>query len=312
MDTRRTTFIATIVVIALLAVGIGYAYTAITANNGNDADNEYVKLSQSGTGSYKFTDADERIYYDTVNISAERGQTSNNYTYFLSDDSATFKVGDDNYQLVKVGDSFDLDASEVNNATNAALPITFATTGINVSGDWKVLMKVDIPNSEETSTTTVWKIFSAGETSSSWDDTSFSMSSYLDGTTVKYRSVSITIYYGYLATVHATGTAEPAENPFESASIKFTATVDKENNAEVSYNIVATAEQGIALSVTPTGKVGEGVVVTVTLETQGKTFATVSINGGAPEQVTTGTTYEYTVKSTDVSGGNITLAFTTA
>ncbi len=67
MDTRRTTLIATIIVIALLAVGIGYAYTAYTENSDNTSDVAYLKLTQSGTNAYNFTKGVDPIKFDTYN-----------------------------------------------------------------------------------------------------------------------------------------------------------------------------------------------------------------------------------------------------
>ncbi|AMK13553.1 hypothetical protein AUP07_0499 [methanogenic archaeon mixed culture ISO4-G1] len=48
MDTRKMTLFATIAAIALLAVGIGYAYMASTSNTGNTVNSEYLLISQNG------------------------------------------------------------------------------------------------------------------------------------------------------------------------------------------------------------------------------------------------------------------------
>ena len=58
MDTRKVTLFATIAVIALVAVGIGYAYTATTVNSGNNVSTEYITLVQGGTGAYQFASGD--------------------------------------------------------------------------------------------------------------------------------------------------------------------------------------------------------------------------------------------------------------
>ena len=67
MDTRRTTLIATIIVIALLAVGIGYAYTAYTENSGNTSNVAYLKLTQTGDTGYTFADGTTPVQFDTFN-----------------------------------------------------------------------------------------------------------------------------------------------------------------------------------------------------------------------------------------------------
>lgn len=67
MDTRKTTLIATIVVIALLAVGIGYAYTAYTENSNNTSNVAYLKLTQTGPTGYTFADGATPIQFSTYN-----------------------------------------------------------------------------------------------------------------------------------------------------------------------------------------------------------------------------------------------------
>lgn len=61
MDTRKITLIASIAAIALVAVGVGFAYSATTLNENNTASTEYVTLTQTN---YKFGDAD--LKYDTL------------------------------------------------------------------------------------------------------------------------------------------------------------------------------------------------------------------------------------------------------
>lgn len=70
MDTRKVTLVATIVVIALLAVGIGYAYTASTQNSDNDVGSEYLTIVPTSNGSTQIYSGsfDKAIAYDTVKI----------------------------------------------------------------------------------------------------------------------------------------------------------------------------------------------------------------------------------------------------
>ncbi|MBR6214529.1 MAG: hypothetical protein IKN41_00635 [Candidatus Methanomethylophilaceae archaeon] len=67
MDTRKTTLIATIAVIALLAVGIGFAYTAYTENSNNTSNVAYLKLTQTGPTGYTFSNGTTPIQFDTFN-----------------------------------------------------------------------------------------------------------------------------------------------------------------------------------------------------------------------------------------------------
>ncbi len=78
MDSRKMTLIATVAVIAMIAVGIGFAYTAFTQNSGNTTDNAYVKVTQADvqnvSSAYKFAD-NKIVEFDTFNMDAT-------HTYF--------------------------------------------------------------------------------------------------------------------------------------------------------------------------------------------------------------------------------------
>ena len=80
MDTRKITLIATIAVIALVAVGVGYAYTATTQNTANNASSNYIVLSQN-----VYSWGTQQLYYDTINTAAVDGGT----TYILTQSNDT-------------------------------------------------------------------------------------------------------------------------------------------------------------------------------------------------------------------------------
>ena len=71
MDTRKVTLLATITAIALVAIGIGYAYTATTENSSNNATDEFVVLSQTN---YTYSTS-TNLYFDTVNYKDETVKT---------------------------------------------------------------------------------------------------------------------------------------------------------------------------------------------------------------------------------------------
>jgi predicted lipoprotein with Yx(FWY)xxD motif len=80
----RTKIIAAVAVIMMCAaglVGAGYAYTASTVNEGNNASSEYLVLSQDGAGAYTFVN-EQAVYYDTVNRSVA-GVVTTTYELFL-------------------------------------------------------------------------------------------------------------------------------------------------------------------------------------------------------------------------------------
>lgn len=79
--------IAAIAVIALVAVGIGFAYTAYTANNGNNTDVSFLSITQVG-GDHPYTfSPDTKIKYDTYN------EVDQNRIYFHSPSAVTVTVG---------------------------------------------------------------------------------------------------------------------------------------------------------------------------------------------------------------------------
>lgn len=89
MDSRKVTLVATIAVIALVAVGVGYAYTAATQNTGNVVNPEYGVLTPSGY-SAAFS---KNIVWDTLNTSNEATGTS--YTLNTTDNTITQANVDD-------------------------------------------------------------------------------------------------------------------------------------------------------------------------------------------------------------------------
>lgn len=67
--------IAAIAVILMAAIGIGYAYTATTANTGNTANAEYLIISQSDGTDAKYSAAfTEDLEYDTVTVLTDKGE----------------------------------------------------------------------------------------------------------------------------------------------------------------------------------------------------------------------------------------------
>lgn len=69
MDSRTITLIASIAVIGLVAIGAGYAYTALSINDGNNAAAQYVTLTQD---SYTFT-TNPNSYFDSCTDSTNTG-----------------------------------------------------------------------------------------------------------------------------------------------------------------------------------------------------------------------------------------------
>lgn len=213
MDTRKITLIATIAVIALIAVGVGYAYTASTQNSTNSASGEYVTLTQAQTagaadGSYKFANG-AKVYFDTVNTATET-------TYSLSGikDTTTFA----GYTVVQVGNPFDLVATQKNGAW-PALTVKMSTTNFTALDGWNFFVKVTT-NGNDT------KYISTGD--NTWNDVVFKI---VKDTGEAYKRATVTVYFGYPNGIVPTTVPGGAEATILSgASIKFTAYNELINN----------------------------------------------------------------------------------
>ena len=116
MDTRKVTLIATIAVIALLAVGIGYAYTASTSNTGNDVDAEYIQI---------------KLYAENGTTPAYTGTTTNvQFNTKTTETSNVVSVNygvDNNTQLTNVK-KISLQAFNKNNAAKNVQTLTMTSS----------------------------------------------------------------------------------------------------------------------------------------------------------------------------------------
>ncbi|AMK13545.1 hypothetical protein AUP07_0491 [methanogenic archaeon mixed culture ISO4-G1] len=82
---------ATCVAFMMMFAGVGYAYTAISVNDGNNASANYVTITQEGSdiGAYTFGDAE--IRYDLIS-------TRYVETWYRLLDSVDIQVGSDLYK----------------------------------------------------------------------------------------------------------------------------------------------------------------------------------------------------------------------
>lgn len=78
MNDRLITIIATISAIALVAIGVGYAYTAMTTNTGNTVTSEYLLVVPSdGTDSAYSGTFNGSVAFDTRTVLTDKGQGQN-------------------------------------------------------------------------------------------------------------------------------------------------------------------------------------------------------------------------------------------
>ncbi len=189
MDTRRTTLIATIVLIALLAVGIGYAYTAYTENAGNNTDISYVTLTQTGTTGYTFAE-DVDVEMDTYSEEIESVEK----IYYRLNESQNLKNGSDTYTLKTLG-SIKLHAAITGGDSHPDLKISVAgSTNFDASENWFYIIGSEPDTDNKIK---IYAIKDDDKTKSSWTagpdawTMAYSGSAYVDET--------INVYYGYNA-----------------------------------------------------------------------------------------------------------------
>lgn len=291
MDTRKVTLVATIAIIALLAIGIGYAYTATTSNSGNNASPEYITLVQGETGAYTFAPTDaqgknQHVYWDSADA---RVGTSPNYTYTMtytltqSLENLTYAPLKD-YKIVKIGNEFSLIPSITiqNGTTNANLasPLTgtidasgiiapFSGQSGNEAAVFIVVETVGHENARE-----IFKIcyqdsaanpkintiqkYNATE-GKFVDDNTFSI--FKHATDVSYLSATVNVYYGYNGTTgivvpHNLGlppTDGPKDNPVDNAALSFKLYNSGYNGTVIPAQSVVITEDGLAVNVGASG-----------------------------------------------------------
>lgn len=239
MDTRKMTLFATIAAIALLAVGIGYAYTASTSNSGNNVTTDYVTIVQDnaneGSGAYTFA-GNAKIHWNSDDY--KDGQNIN--TKFTLDGVATNVAT--GYALTQIGDSFVLKTAPQTGGTAAAdVTCAITQTGFStpeITGSTKttaIFLKVVAATNDQAVTSLFkldnesFRLFTPG-TPETLGASTFTIYDVGNG----YGDVTITAYYGYAGTAedgiivtHYTGEAPlgPSAQPLDDASLKFTVTI---------------------------------------------------------------------------------------
>jgi len=190
VDTRKMTLIATVIVIALLAVGIGYAYTAYTSNSGNNADPAYVVITQ-GDNPSDYTFAEEKtVKMDTYN----RVETVENepaiVTYYKLTGSDTVNAGTElgTMTCIKLGDIKLKAVLEGDNDPATMKVIIAGSTNFDASSNWIYFIGKETANNS----VTTYAYKNTGKAVSTWCATAAD----LDLTTgADYTTLGV--YYGY-------------------------------------------------------------------------------------------------------------------
>ena len=196
LDTRKITLIASIALIAALAVGIGFAYAAYTSNNGNNTDVAYITLTQAGeiaTTPYTFAD-NVTIALDTYN------KDDASTIYYRLSGSDTVKCSDTSFGTYKCAllGTIELHA-EFTGPTTATPP---ASLDISISGSDKfdatdtwMYFITDEPNPSTRMTSHIYAYKDTNKNVSEWTAKDALTMDLASGTT--YDNVTIYVYYGY-------------------------------------------------------------------------------------------------------------------
>ena len=192
MDTRRISLIAAIALIIALAVGIGFAYAAYTANNGNNTDIAYVTLTQEGDSPYKFADG-VTVKLDTYN------KNSAEETYYRLSGFNIVKGTNTSYGPYKCGLLGTIELHANFTGTNVTPPQTLnisisGSTGFNANGTWKYFI-TDAPDPSTGMTSKIYAI--KEDDTSEWKQTGLDQLTMTHGSS-GYDNVTIYVFYGYL------------------------------------------------------------------------------------------------------------------
>ena len=316
------TLIATIAAIALVAVGIGYAYTAMTSNTGNTASPEYITLYQQETGAYQFANGSQHIYWNTVD--GWDGESSYTTTYKLSDnlfdlDSEANDDALDDYTLVQVGSVFKIVPDLQIDAGTPVGDIPATLTGVidatkfvgplkPTASSSEAAVFILIQSDDSTQDPEIYKVvYKNGDanilqkynsTSDKFSDAN-TFTIYQKSGQRAYHPSSVTVLYGYLGTDgvianHAKGSApaaadQPSSNPLTAAGLSFTLFKSGVNGG-------ATDVSGVALGdATKTVVIGTPGSTTVTVSPDGASNKAVVVSSADPTKVVGAITAEGTL-----------------
>ncbi|MBR4203152.1 MAG: InlB B-repeat-containing protein, partial [Candidatus Methanomethylophilaceae archaeon] len=189
--------IATIALILALAVGIGFAYAAYTANNGNNTEVAYVTLTQVGDPTpYTFAD-NTTVKLDTYN----RENQGVIETFYRLSGFNTVKGSDPNYGTYKCGLLGTIELHADFTGTNVTPPQTLdisisGSSGFDATATWKYFI-TDAPDPSTGMTSKIYAMKDSAKAVSEWTQgmDSLTMTHGQSG----YQNVKLYVYYGYAA-----------------------------------------------------------------------------------------------------------------
>ena len=195
MESRRISLIATIALILALAVGIGFAYAAYTANNGNNTEVAYVTLTQVGEETpYTFAD-NVTVKLDTYN------KDNAQKIYYRLSGFNIVKGTNPSYGTYKCGLLGTIELHADFTGTNVTPPQTLdisisGSSGFDATATWKYFI-TDAPDPSTGMTSKIYAMKDSAKAVSEWTQgmDSLTMTHGQSG----YQNVKLYVYYGYAA-----------------------------------------------------------------------------------------------------------------
>ena len=234
MNTRQLTLVVTVAAIALVFVGIGFAYTAYTVNNGNQTEVAYVTVTMANAGDatpYTFADG-ITVQFDTYN------EDNTSKIYYKVKNPVNLTNGTTTYDAYKLG-SIKLHAVFNHEGNGTATAPSNLAVNINSSENfdagnkWMYFLTYAPTNANEV--LIAYKDTAAA--TKTWTTVSNELKFTLSNSA--YADLDVNVYYGYSeADTITIGTekflnnygGEPASSKapkaLTGASIVFTATDD--------------------------------------------------------------------------------------
>ncbi len=267
MESRRISLIATIALILALAIGIGFAYAAYTANNGNNTEVAYVTLTQVGDPTpYTFAD-NVTVKLDTYN------KTDAQTIYYRLSGFNIVKGSSAGYGTYKCGLLGTIELHADFTGTNVTPPQTLdisisGSSGFDATSTWKYFI-TDAPDPSTGMTSKIYAMKDSAKAVSEWTQgmDTLTMTHGQSG----YQNVKLYVYYGYAANAETLVDGMPFLNSTEApkklvnASLMIKATSDndsylvtyKANNgtSDKDFMVSAAANQQYTLVTDPT-KIG--------------------------------------------------------
>ncbi|MBR4202904.1 MAG: hypothetical protein IKQ93_04940 [Candidatus Methanomethylophilaceae archaeon] len=264
MESRRISLIATIALILVLAIGIGFAYAAYTANNGNNTEVAYVTLTQVGDETpYTFAD-NVTVKLDTYN------KDNAQKIYYRLSGFNIVKGTNPSYGTYKCGLLGTIELHADFTGTNVTPPQTLdisisGSSGFDATATWKYFI-TDAPDPSTGMTSKIYAMKDSAKAVSEWTQgmDSLTMTHGQSG----YQNVKLYVYYGYAADAETLVdgmmflNSTEAPKKLMNASLMIKATSDNDSNlvtykanngtTETDFMVSTAANQQYTLVTDPT------------------------------------------------------------